>query len=113
GIQWEGTFVSEEIGYDPAYADFAPGTVLHFRVLEDLIARNTPAMADFGFGDNVYKQVFGNHHTLSGPVLLSRRSWRPLLVTWSERMRSKAGQALRAALKCSGALTTVRRLYRS
>jgi CelD/BcsL family acetyltransferase involved in cellulose biosynthesis len=112
GIQWQGTFVSEEIGYDPAHADFAPGTVLHFRVLEDLIASDTPAMVDFGFGDNVYKQVFGNHQTLSGPVLVSRRAWRPSLVIWSQRMRSKAGQVLRAGLRHSGGITTVRRLYR-
>src|SRR5207249_4733299 len=50
GIQWNGRFVFEETGYDAAFAGHSPGTVLLFRILEDLIARDTPELLDFGYG---------------------------------------------------------------
>src|SRR5262249_52303843 len=112
GIQWKGRFVSEEIGYDQDYAAFAPGKVLHFRLLDDLIARDTPALLDFGSGDNEYKRVFGNQQTMSGPALLVRRAWRPMAVAWLSRVRHRVGQRLRGGLLRVGLLSTVRKLLR-
>src|SRR5207253_9536540 len=41
GVQWQGCFVLEETGYDSSYSSYSPGTVLLFRILQDLIARDT------------------------------------------------------------------------
>ncbi len=112
GIQWKGCFVSEEIGYDPAYAVSAPGTVLHFRIIEDLIADDTPASVDFGFGDSEYKRVFGNQQTMSGPVVMVRRALYPMGVAWLEQARRMMGGGVRASLNRLGLLSSVRRLSR-
>jgi hypothetical protein len=111
GLQWGGCYTYEEIAYDRTYAEHSPGTVLLFRLLEDLIARDPPHLLDFGFGDGEYKHVFGNHQTQSGPMLLVRRGWRPLTVMRLRQLRTTLAIQLRAGIKRLG-LTGLRRLYR-
>jgi hypothetical protein len=98
--QWNGCFLPEEIAYDPAHAAFAAGTVLLLGILQDLLARDTPRLLDFGFGDNEYKRVFGNEQRMSGPVLLVRRSW-------------KVNTALRVSRFCGKVATWASRRMRS
>jgi hypothetical protein len=112
GVQWRGCFVLEEAGYDSSYSSHSPGTVLLFRILQDLIARDTPRLVDFGFGDGEYKRIFGNWQTASGPVLLMRGSFRPLLAMWIDRLGRKASRAFRAASKRLRILPALRRVYR-
>jgi hypothetical protein len=112
GIQWRGTFTFDESGFDTAYADQSPGTVLLYRLLEDLIARDTPQRFDFGSGDGGHKQLFGNRQTMSGPVLLFRRGVRPLLAWSIMRAQYAVSKCLRACLKQGRLLSVVRKLYR-
>jgi Acetyltransferase (GNAT) domain len=111
-VQWNGYFVSEETGYDSAFSPYAPGTVLLFRILQDLIARDTPRLVDFGFGDGEHKRLFGNWQTASGSVFLIRRSFRPMLAMRIERLRRNLSRKLRAASKGLRIFLTLRRLYR-
>jgi CelD/BcsL family acetyltransferase involved in cellulose biosynthesis len=111
-LQWKGCLVLEETGYDAAYRNCSPGSVLTFRILEDLIARDTPRLIDFGFGDAPYKGSLCNRQTLSGPVYLVRRSWRPMTVMWLGQIRSTLSQRLRAVFKALRVLSVVRRVYR-
>ena len=112
GVQWKGRHILEETGYDADYAHSSPGTVLLFRILQDLIARDTPRFFDFGFGDAEYKRIFANHQTTSGPVLLLPRRLRPILATWVERLRRGVSRGLRAASNGLRILPVLRRLYR-
>jgi CelD/BcsL family acetyltransferase involved in cellulose biosynthesis len=112
GVQWNGRFIYEEPGYDPAFADLSPGMVILLRAIEELYARNTPKVFDFGFGHAEYKQILGSRMSQSGPVLLIRRGWKPAAVMGMERLRREAGAAARAMLRDSGLLETVRRMYR-
>jgi hypothetical protein len=112
GIQWRGTFVFEETGYDTAHAESSPGTVLFYRMLEDLTAREPPQRFDFGSGDGAHKQLWGNRQTMSGPALLFRRGLRSTLA-WSILQGQQAGsRCLRAGLKRGRFLSVVRKLYR-
>lgn len=112
GVQWQGTFRLEETAYDSEYAGFSPGTVLLFRVLQDLIAHDTPRQFDFGFGDAEYKRLFGNRQTESGSVLLVSRRLRPQAALLFERTRHAVSRGLRAASARFGILAALRRLYR-
>jgi hypothetical protein len=112
GVQWKGRFVYEEIAYDPAFGEHSPGTVLLFRVLEDLLARDPPRLFDFGSGDGGYKQVFANRQTLTGPVLLTRRGFRPRLAIWLSQSGRAASCVLRKAAHAFGLSRVLRRLYR-
>ena len=49
---------------------------LRLRMIEDMIARDTPWLMDFGFGDGEYKRRFCTRQTLSAGVLLLPRTWR-------------------------------------
>jgi CelD/BcsL family acetyltransferase involved in cellulose biosynthesis len=112
GIQWQGRFSFEETGYDTAYAGQSPGTVLLFRILEDLVERQTPRWCDFGFGDGLYKRDFGNHQTLTAPVFLMRRGGRPLLARALLRSRAALSRGGRAVLRRLRFLSALRRGYR-
>ncbi|MGE5610744.1 MAG: GNAT family N-acetyltransferase [Bacillota bacterium] len=112
GLQWKGCFKFEKTGYDPAYAACSPGNVLLYRVLEDLIARDTPSLFDFGYGHSEYKEIFSNYQTQSGPLALVRRGLRPSTVITINRMHRWLGQNSRAVLRQLGVLRLLRRLYR-
>jgi hypothetical protein len=112
GIQWHGRYVYEETGYDPAYAEFSPGQVLLWRMIEDLIAEDCPQQFDFGFGDADYKQLFANHMTLSGPLILARRGLRLAVGMALDQLHRCLSRSGRAALRRLGLLTLLRRKYR-
>jgi hypothetical protein len=59
GSLYKGTFHSSFMGYDPGYQRYSPGSVLQVKVLEDL-CRDGIKELDFGLGDAMYKQRFGN-----------------------------------------------------
>lgn len=112
GLQWKGCFKYEKTGYDPAYAACSPGNVLLYRVLEDLIAQDTPSLFDFGYGHSEYKEIFSNHQTRSGPIALVRRGLRPSTVMALGRAHCWLGQSSRTLLQRLGILRHLRRLYR-
>ena len=54
------------IGYDPAYFRFSPGTIEWVALFEEAAIRGVE-IVDFGYGDEQYKQRFGNAtYTVSG-----------------------------------------------
>lgn len=112
GFQWNGCFMLEETGYVQAYAHQSPGSVLMFRVVEDLLAHQTPSLCDFGAGDGAYKRFYGTEQTVSGPVLLVRRSPRTRAVLGLHRLSRGAGRGLRTLLKGLRLHSYVRNLYR-
>jgi hypothetical protein len=59
GTLYAGVLHSGDVGYDPAFKKYAPGTLLLMRILEDLCGKGVKEM-DFGLGDADWKQRFGN-----------------------------------------------------
>ena len=59
GTLYRGTFHSGFMGYDSSYQRYSPGSVLQIKVLEDLCQDGVKEV-DFGLGDAMYKQRFGN-----------------------------------------------------
>jgi hypothetical protein len=111
-FQWKGRFVYEETGFDPAFAAKSPGQVLLYRIIEDLIARQTPSLFDFGFGDSEYKRIFANHQTLSGPVVLVRQALWPLAQVRAAQLRSMTGRGMRKLLAKAKILPRLRHIHR-
>ncbi len=57
GYLWRGVYYSENIGYDPAWADFSAGNVLHMNVMRDLSQSGRKVeWFDFMYGDNSNKE---------------------------------------------------------
>lgn len=112
GVQWKGHFTYEDTGYDPEFATKSPGQVLLYRVIEDLIADNTPELLDFGYGENEYKRIYANHETLSGPIVIVRNAILPCMAVRASQLRSAVGRSARAMLATAGAMSVIRHLHR-
>lgn len=67
GSLHDGTFHSGDVGYDPSFRKYAPGTLVLMKILEDLCNNNVQEM-DFGLGDAEWKQRFGNEQWLETSV---------------------------------------------
>jgi hypothetical protein len=74
GYQYRDVYLAVEIGYDPAFSKFSPGTVAMFLRIQDLIDHRRPKLLSFGFGDAPYKQMFSNSYCGQAVVFLLRRS---------------------------------------
>ena len=83
GHQYGGVYHYNEVGYDPAYASFSPGTVLLYLLIQDLFAHRPPRLLNFGVGDADYKRRFGNVQMEDASVLVFRKSLRGRLLTAS------------------------------
>jgi GNAT acetyltransferase-like protein len=75
GVIHEGTYHYETPGFDPAYEQASPGTVLLLKAIEDLIANTDCKTFDFGRGGDKtgYKSMFGNRSYEAISVELFRR----------------------------------------
>lgn len=113
GTQWAGQFQLEEIGYNVQFADFSPGTILLQHLIDDLLARNTPEVLDFGFGDGAYKRMFGNEQTESGSRVLISRRLRSSLIANTHRFADATQKLARRWSEKLGVSRLVRRWYRS
>jgi len=109
---FNGRMILEEQGYDMSLRALSPGSVLYLRVLDDLIARNTPRLVDFGFGHADYKEWLCNRQTLTGPVMMIRRSCWPATVMWLDGLRRKLSERLHTRLRDWRLAGLFRRIYR-
>jgi CelD/BcsL family acetyltransferase involved in cellulose biosynthesis len=112
GWQWNGRFEYEEIGYASELADNAPGRVLLYRVLEDLVADDTPEVLDFGCGDAEYKRVFGTHESASGPLVVASDTVKTQIWSGLRHTRAAVDRGMRGFLRHTGLYEKARRLYR-
>lgn len=80
GFQYAGIYEYVEIGYDPEFSSFEPGSVLNQLMLEDIYNDNPPKILDFGFGENIYKMVLGNdEQDVCSIYLVPANHWRLLI----------------------------------
>jgi CelD/BcsL family acetyltransferase involved in cellulose biosynthesis len=74
GYQYRDVYHYAEIAYDESYAKYSPGTVLLYLLMEDLTSVNAVDIVNFGIGDALYKQEFGNVHSEDMSILLVRKT---------------------------------------
>ncbi len=75
GRRYKDVFFSDVTGYDPAYRDYELGTVVFLRMVEQLCAERVQAV-DFGLGDALYKQRFGDQSWTEAEVRIFSPSLR-------------------------------------
>ena len=74
GYLFKGKYYYEEIGYKQSMAKYNPGSVLNFLMLEQLMSGGSAAKElNFGYGENVYKQVFSNEEYKATNAYLFRK----------------------------------------
>jgi len=72
GWQRQGIYDHHEIGYDPDYRKYAPGTVLHMAMIEDLFSADPPGILDFGSYAK-YKEELSTESYPEGRMFLFKR----------------------------------------
>lgn len=112
GWQWSGRFEYEEIGYDGELARYAPGRILLYRILEDLLSHRCPEVLDFGCGDAEYKRTFGNREGASGPVVVAANTLKAQLWAGLQYARGAVDQGMRELLHRTGLYEQARKRYR-
>jgi hypothetical protein len=111
GYQFGGRFHYAEVGYDPAWRTFSPGTVLLLLVLEDLFGRATPRAIDFGdTGD--YKFHFATDTYMEADVLLFRRGGYAAIAARTHGACQRASRAGGMVLERFRLKTRARRVLR-
>jgi Acetyltransferase (GNAT) domain len=89
---------SEEVGYDPAFKSFAPGTVLWLKILESLFRDEGLAEFDFGGGEAEYKEFFSTGSIACADLYFFRRNWRNSIVVLTHYGLERCSGAIVALL---------------
>lgn len=113
--QWQGHFAYEIPAYDPDFAEASPGTVLLYRILEDLVAEDVPQIVDFGPGRHEYKSRFGTESYPTATAYLAARGsvLRLLrLELQQQRWRARLHSSAHSLLGRVGVWKWLRRAYR-
>lgn len=102
----------DTVGYDPEDRDWSPGTVLLYRILEDVHAGSRYRVFDFGIGDHAYKRFFATGSTEVVDVLCLADGWRNRLLVGSHYALRQVSAAGRWVADRLGVLEDVKRWAR-
>ena len=86
GFLYGGNYLSETIGYDPRWARWSVGNILHMNVMRDLASLSGSATwFDFLYGDNANKERLStDSHSEQNCYLLPRTTyWKMFLLSWN------------------------------
>jgi CelD/BcsL family acetyltransferase involved in cellulose biosynthesis len=111
GIIYNDTFFGSETGFDPDLRDFAPGTLVMLRMIDELIQEGVRKV-DWGLGDAHYKQQFGNHSWLETTVWLFAPTAKGLALRSMLRLSILADTVARQVLKKMGLTDKLKSLWR-
>ena len=100
------------VGHDPEYNSFSPGTVLQYKVLEDLFSTNGVKLFDFTEGEGPHKSFFSTHSVLCADIYYFRRSLRNSCVVRIHAAVDAFSRALGALLDRLGLKAKLKRWFR-
>lgn len=105
------TFYSGNIGYNPGYQQYSPGTFLFSRMIEDFCVEGLKEV-DFGLGDAMYKQRFGNSSWEEGTAYVFAPNLRGFGLSALRTPTIVVDRALRRALERTKLVPRVKKLWR-
>ena len=111
GTLYHGTFISDYLGYDPAYSKYSPGNYLMMDVIEDL-CREGATTIDFGIGDAMYKQRLATSGWEENAVYLFAPRLRALEVKCARISATYLKRGLKCVMQDSGSLGRIKKLWR-
>lgn len=103
------TLIYAHLGYDPAFSEFSPGTVLQLEAMRDLMEEGRFRLFDFTEGDGQHKRQFGTGALECVDLLLLRPTLPNLLIGHALR----AFDGVVALAKAVAVRTGLERLARS
>lgn len=112
GALYHRTFYSEQVGYDPEYASYSPGTFLLLKTMEDLSAGAAEEF-DFGPSDEEYKKRFGNITFYESNLHVFAPSASGLMLSVMNAVTVLVGKPLRMVLNHANLIQRVKKAWRS
>ncbi len=82
GFQHQNIFHYSNIAFNNKFAKLSPGTVLFYKMMEDLFSRDKPDILNFGIGDSQYKRRFGTDSFVSADIFLFKRTTKILFISF-------------------------------
>src|SRR5262249_5249887 len=76
GYQYQDILQFEQTAYSPEFANYSPGTVLYYLMLEDLYRHRRPSFVSHGIGVTPHKRIFSNRALRDTTIYLFRPSVR-------------------------------------
>lgn len=98
GYQHYGVYCYAEIGFDESFAEYSPGKVLLFLIIEDLHKDAPPKLLDFGMGDAAYKRRFANREESDMSCLIIRKSITNRILLVSHSLFTRAVSFVKAVI---------------
>lgn len=87
-----------KLAYDPAFAEYSPGTLLTEAIARDVIERDKVEILDFGFGDEPFKRDWMNEkQPVIGLIIINTTHWRGKLRAYFERIKNRLKTLFRKA----------------
>ncbi|MCE5279834.1 MAG: GNAT family N-acetyltransferase [Planctomycetaceae bacterium] len=108
----DGALQYDSLGYDPAYAEFSPGTVLQYQVMEYLFGQKKYRFFDFEKGEGAHKELFASTSQLCGDIYFLRRRAGNYFTIWLHRATEGATDLVGAVLRPLGLKHRLKRFLR-
>ncbi len=99
GFQYRDVYHYSDIGFDEEYARFSPGSVLLFKLVEDLIENTGLEWVNFGIGDSEYKRQFANDQVPDDSLIILRGTLRNRWHRGLNEAVKQAKEKLKAAVR--------------
>lgn len=114
GVLTHGTFLSDYLGFDPAFAKHSPGMYLVMRVLESFCTGAAAvSKVDFANGDAQYKEVLSNNEWWEGPVYVFSSSRKGVQLSLLRAISGGINNFGQAFLNRTGLLQKVKKYWRA
>jgi Acetyltransferase (GNAT) domain len=112
GTLYKNIFCSDYHGYDPQYRDYTIGTYIMVETMEDLCAAHQKAI-DFGMGEGIYKDRFGNQKTTECSVYIFAPSVKGIALNVIRSAGGSLDSAIRRALEKTNLIPKIKRIWRN
>jgi hypothetical protein len=111
-IENEDVIVYRKIGFNPAYRKWSPGTVLFFKMLEQIFKENRFSLLDFMGGDAEHKRKFANDSILCANIYCFRRSISNLFLIFVHRGLNIVSFGLKWVMEKIGIRSRIKKMIR-
>jgi GNAT acetyltransferase-like protein len=111
GVVHGGWYYSDHTGFDPEYRDVSPGNYLFVKMLQEFCANGLQGI-DFGLGDAVYKQRFGNHTFQEASVNLFAPRPKGLTIWFFQSLTAGTSLVLKKILAHGDLVAKLKRRWR-
>jgi CelD/BcsL family acetyltransferase involved in cellulose biosynthesis len=112
GFEYGNTYFVRGKGYDPAFREYAVGTILFRKMLEEFCEEGKISIWDFGIGDADYKRSLGTGSVKECFIHLFAKSPKGIILATGHTLAGLARRSLEAFTRKTETITTVKRWWR-